>query len=44
MKISAQIDKSTSAMFKQNYSEIVNDAREKIAKGFESNFPTLRKE
>jgi hypothetical protein len=44
MKISAQIDKSTSAMFKENYREILNSARGEIAKGFESDFPIIREE
>lgn len=44
MKISGQIDKSTSAMFKPNYKEIVEESREKIAEGFESDFPIIRKE
>lgn len=42
MKVSAQIDKSTSAMFKENYGEILKDARAKIAEGYESDFPELR--
>lgn len=44
MKISAQIDKSTSAMFKEDYKEILDNARNEIAKGFESDFPTIREE
>ncbi len=44
MKISAQIDKSTPAMFNKNYGEILKQAREKFAEGFESDFPTLREE
>jgi hypothetical protein len=44
MKISAQINKSTSAMFKPNYGEILKEARERIAEGFESEFPLVRKE
>ncbi len=41
MKLSAQLDKSTLAMFQTNYFELLDKAREKIAKGFESNFPKL---
>lgn len=44
MKISAQIDKTTAAMFKKNYAEILSDARERIAEGFESDFPEIEKE
>ena len=44
MKISAQIDKTTAAMFKKNYAEILFEARERIAKGFESDFPEIEKE
>ena len=42
MKISGQIDKSTSAMFSKDYEKILEDARERIAEGFESDFPTIR--
>ena len=42
MKISGQIDKSTSAMFKENYVEILKKARENIADSFESDFPEIR--
>lgn len=44
MKISAQIDKSTSAMFSKNYAEILSEARERIAVGFESDFPEIEDE
>lgn len=44
MKISAQIDKSTSAMFNEKYKELLKKSREKIAKGFESDFPPIEKE
>ena len=44
MKISAQIDKSTSAMFKENYIDILNTARSEIADGYESDFPAIRKD
>ncbi|HXG83035.1 MAG TPA: hypothetical protein VNI84_03315 [Pyrinomonadaceae bacterium] len=43
LKISAQIDKSTTAMFNENYAEILSKARERIAEGFESDFPTIEK-
>ncbi len=44
MKISAQIDKSTSAMFESNYRKLLEKARERIAEGFESDFPKIEKE
>jgi len=44
MKISAQIDKSTSAMFSKNFAEFLYKARERIAKDFESDFPEIEKE
>jgi hypothetical protein len=44
MKIAAQIDKSTSAIFKKDYREILDKARSEIAEGFESDFPVIRKE
>ncbi len=44
MKISGQICKTTSAMFKENYGEMLNEARERIAGGFESDFPKIEKE
>ena len=44
MKISGQINKSTSAMFKENYVEILKKASENIAEGFESDFPEIREE
>jgi hypothetical protein len=44
MKISAQIDQSTSAMFDHNYGEILKKSRIRIADGFESDFPEIREE
>jgi hypothetical protein len=44
MKISAQIDKSTSAMFSKSYAEILTEARERIAEGFENDFLEIEKE
>jgi hypothetical protein len=44
MKISAQIDKSTSAMFHPDYGKLLQEARERIAEGFESDFPEIEKE
>jgi hypothetical protein len=41
MKLAGQLDKSTSAIFKANYFELLDMSREKIAEGFESDFPTL---
>ena len=44
MKISAQIDKSTSAMFDKNYGEILKESRKRIADGFEKGFPEFKEE
>lgn len=44
MKISGQIDKSTSAMFRKDYGEILKNARENIAEGFEGDFLEIREE
>lgn len=44
MKVSAQIDKGTSAMFNKSYAEMLYEARDRIAKGYESDFPELEKE
>ncbi len=44
MKISAQIDKSTSAIFRSDYRKLLEKARERIAEGFESNFTKIEKE
>lgn len=44
MKVPAQIVKGTSAMFSERYNEILNEARERIAEGFESDFPEIEKE
>ena len=44
MNISAQIDKSTSAMFSKNYARTLHAARERLAEGFESNFLEIEKE
>jgi len=44
MKISEQIDKKTSVVFKSNYGELLQEARERVAQGFESDFPTIEKE
>jgi hypothetical protein len=44
MKISAQIDKSTAAIFNENYGEILDKARGVVSEGFESDFPVIREE
>ena len=44
MKISAQLDKSTSTMFQENYKKLLEDARKRVAKDFESDFPPLERE
>ena len=41
-RISAQIDKTTAAMFKPEYRELLNAARERIATGFEGSVPGMR--
>ncbi len=44
MKIAGQIDKTTSAMFKTSYGELLKEAKDRIAGGFESDFPEIEKE
>lgn len=44
MKIVEQIDKCTSAMFKDDYRDLLQKARERIAEGFKGNFPEIEKE
>ncbi|MEJ7862227.1 MAG: hypothetical protein WKF90_11415 [Pyrinomonadaceae bacterium] len=44
MKISRQVDKSISATFKSDFGKLLQEARERTAKGFECNFPVLEKE
>jgi hypothetical protein len=44
MRVSAQIDKGTSAMFEKKYEDLLFQARERIAEGFESNFPPIEEE
>jgi len=44
MEISAQLDKSISAIFDKNYREILRQARERIAKEFDGDFPVIREE
>ncbi len=44
MKISGQIDKNTSVMFSDEYGKLLQEARERIADGFESDFPEIEKE
>jgi hypothetical protein len=41
-KISAQVDKTTSAMFKSNYTELLEAARARIAAGFEGEVPCFK--
>ena len=41
-RISAQIDKTTAAMFKPEYRELLSEARERIAEGFEGSVPGMR--
>ena len=44
MKISAQIDKETTAVFNSYYWEILAGARDRIAEGYEGDFPEIEKE
>ncbi len=44
MKISAQIDKSTSAMFSSKYEKLLREARERIIGDFTGDFPEIEKE
>ncbi|WP_295747859.1 hypothetical protein [Undibacterium sp.] len=41
-RVAAQIDKTTSAMFKANYGELLESARTRIADGFEGEVPCLK--
>lgn len=43
MKISAQIDKSIVAMFKPDYSTLLESARQRVAEGFEGEVPGMTK-
>ena len=43
-RLSGQIDKTTAAMFAPNYFEILESARERLADGYESDFPPIRPE
>lgn len=40
-RVSAQIDKTTSAMFSPEYKSLLAGARERIAAGFEGEFPGM---
>lgn len=42
-KLAGQIDQTTSAMFKPNYRQILEQARYPIADGFEGEVPGLKK-
>jgi len=41
-RIAAQIDRTTSAMFKADYEELLKAARARIADGFEGDVPCLK--
>jgi hypothetical protein len=41
LRLSEQIDKTTSAMFMPNYSELLTGARARIAEGFEGTVPGM---
>jgi hypothetical protein len=40
-RLSAQIEKTTSAMFKPEYKELLNESRNRISEGFEGYIPTI---
>ena len=42
-KLSGKINKTTSAIFKPNYIELLENARSRIADGFEGDVPGLKK-
>ena len=42
-KLSGQINKTTAAMFKPNYIELLEQARSRVADGFEGDVPGLIK-
>ncbi len=42
--VAGQICKTTAAMFSKDYGKILNDARARLAHGYESDFPPLRSE
>ncbi len=44
MRIAGQIDKSTSVMFSDEYEKLLHEARQRVAEGFESDFPEIEKE
>ena len=43
LKVSAQIDRTSPAIFEENYVERLANARERIAEGFEGEVPCLTK-
>ena len=43
-KLSGQIDKTTSAMFKPEYIKLLSEARSRIAEGFEGEVPSIKPE
>lgn len=42
-KLAGQIDQTTAAMFKPNYKELLEQARSRIAEGFEGEVPGSKK-
>jgi hypothetical protein len=44
MRISSQIDRTTSAMLKPNYDTLLSNARSRIAEGFDGEVPGMKKE
>jgi hypothetical protein len=41
-KLSGQIEKTTAAMFKPEYNELLSSARNRIAEGFEGEVPKMK--
>ena len=41
-RLAGQIDRTTSAMFKPDYAQLLSAARERIASGFEGQIPCLK--
>jgi hypothetical protein len=41
-RLAGQIDKTTSAMFKPDYTQLLAAARERVAAGFEGQIPCLK--
>lgn len=44
MRVAGQIDKTTAAVFRENYEDLLRQARERVAAGYESGYPVLEEE